>query len=492
MTDAASSVVNEAGKVPVPGRRTLSIDPVTRIEGHARVFLDLATDGSLVSAGLVVNELRGFERILVGMEADRMPLVTARICGVCPSAHHLAASKALEAAAGVTPPPAAKLLRELLYMGHFIHSHSLSLFVLQGPDLILGLDADPAIRNIVGVVEAAPEVAKKALRLRTIGQKINEMVGGRGVHPITSVAGGMAFRLDDEKKRILTGWVEEALALGPELVGVARDKLLQQVEAHPELLRDWVVPAWNMGTVNGGLASFYDGALRITDETGAIREEIPAREYDRHLVESVLDWSYMKPVHYRQSGADEEHLYRVGALARINNVDAMGTPLADELLVGFRRDFGRPAHQVVLHAYARIIELIYAVERAQQILLDPQLDGETRTAVQFTGGRGIAHVEAPRGTLIHDYQIDDRGIVTAANLIVATQQNYACINRSITQAAMSHVVGKADDGLLNAVEFAIRCYDPCLSCATHALGQMPLEVLVRQDGQIVRSARRAV
>jgi len=233
--NATCSPVNagpEAGTTPT-GRRTLSIDPVTRIEGHARVILDLAEDGSLISAGLVVNELRGFERILVGMEADRMPLVTARICGVCPSAHHLAASKALEAAAGVTPPPAAKLLRELLYMGHFIHSHSLSLFVLQGPDLILGLDADPAIRNVVGVVEAAPEVAKKALRLRTIGQKINEMVGGRGVHPVTSLAGGIAFRLDEEKKRIVSGWVDEALVLGPELIGVARDKLLQQVEAHP-------------------------------------------------------------------------------------------------------------------------------------------------------------------------------------------------------------------------------------------------------------------
>lgn len=487
---ASETVSCGAAKEPLAGRRTLTIDPVTRIEGHARVFLDLAEDGSLVSAGLVVNELRGFERILVGMEADRMPLITARICGVCPSAHHLAASKALEAAAGVTPPPAAKLLRELLYMGHYIHSHSLSLFVLQGPDLILGLDADPAIRNVVGVVEAAPEVAKKALRLRTLGQRINELVGGRGVHPVTSLAGGIAFCLDEEKKRILSDWVEEALVLGPELIGVARDKLLQQVEAHPELLRDWVVPAWNMGTVSDGKTALYDGVLRVTDEEGTIREEFPTSEYDRHLVESVLDWSYMKPVYYREAPGGEERLYRVGALARVNCVDSMGTPVADQLLAGFRRDFGRPVHNVVLHAYARIIELIYAVERAQEILADPRLDGETRAEVRFTGGRGVGHVEAPRGTLIHDYQVDERGIITSANLIVATQQNYACINRSITQAAMSHVIGRADDGLLNAIEFAIRCYDPCLSCATHALGQMPLEVLVRQAGRVVRSVRR--
>ncbi|MHB9099334.1 MAG: nickel-dependent hydrogenase large subunit, partial [Syntrophales bacterium] len=210
--------------------RTITIDPVTRIEGHARVFLNLQEDGSLASAGLVVNELRGFERILVGMEADRMPLITARICGVCPAAHHLAASHALDHAAGVEAPPAAKLLRELLYMGHLIHSHTLSLFVLQGPDLALGLDADPATRNVVGIVQANPELAKKALRCRTLGQKINEMVGGRGTHPITSVAGGITFILDDEKQRMLETWITEANELIPGLAAAAKGLLLKQIE----------------------------------------------------------------------------------------------------------------------------------------------------------------------------------------------------------------------------------------------------------------------
>ena len=194
-------------------KKTIRIDPVTRIEGHAKVFINLNDDGTLENAGLVVNELRGFEKILIGMEADRMPHITARICGVCPTAHHIAASNALDNAAGVKAPPAAMLLRELMYMGHIIHSHSLSIFVLQGPDLVMGLDADPAVRNVVGIVQANPELAKIALRLRTIGQKINEMVGGRGTHPVTSVAGGITFVLDQEKKKIVQEWINEARAM---------------------------------------------------------------------------------------------------------------------------------------------------------------------------------------------------------------------------------------------------------------------------------------
>jgi len=468
--------------------RTITIDPVTRIEGHARVFLNIADDGSLESAGLIVNELRGFERILVGMEADRMPLITARICGVCPSAHHLAACKALDAAAGVEPPPAAKLLRELLYMGHFIHSHALSLFVLQGPDLFLGLDADPAVRNIVGLVAAFPEVAKKALRIRSLGQKINELVGGRGTHPVTAVAGGISFQLDNEKKATLTAWADEALVLVQELAPVAKELLMKQVELHPSLLADWFHPSHYMATTQNGQTNFYDGLLRVMDQAGKTVRNFPASDYDKYLTESVVEYSYMKQVMLQNDG--QEHPYRVGTLARINCADTMGTPLADAELTNFRKAFGRPCHATVMHIYARLIELIYACERAREIMNSAALGGETRVPVKFTAGRGVGHVEAPRGTLIHDYEIDDQGIVRSANLIVATQHNYYSINRSIMQAAQSHVIGKDDDKLLNAVEFAIRCYDPCLSCATHALGRMPLDVEVRQAGAIIRRVRR--
>jgi len=469
-------------------RQTIAIDPVTRIEGHARVFLDLADDGSLESAGLIVNELRGFERILVGMEADRMPLVTARICGVCPSAHHLAASKALDRAAGVVPPPAAHLIRELLYMGHFIHSHALSLFVLQGPDLVLGLDADPAVRNVVGVVSAVPEVAKKALRLRTLGQRLNEMVGGRGVHPVTSVAGGVTFRMDDDRRRVLRGWIDEAVPLGVELAGVARTLLLKQLDLHPRLLGGWRQSTWHQGTVRGDVLNLYDGVIRQVDESGATEREFDAAEYDRHLVESTFDWSYMKPVMARHG--DQLVSYRVGPQARLNCATSTGTPVADSLLQQMRGTFGHPVNEVVLQIYARVIELVYACERAKELVEDEAITGPTRVPVSFTGGRGTAHVEAPRGTLIHDYTIDDRGIVRAANLIVATQQNYLAINKSIELAAATHVIDRGDDQLLNAIEFAIRCYDPCLSCATHAIGRMPLDVAVRQQGRVIRTARR--
>lgn len=470
--------------------KTITIDPVTRIEGHAKVFLNLTDDGQLESAGLVVNELRGFEKILTGMDADRMPLITARICGVCPTAHHLAASNALDNACGVTPPPAAVLLRELMYMGHLIHSHCLSLFVLQGPDLVLGLDADPAIRNVVGVVQAVPEIAKKALQCRSIGQKINELVGGRGTHPVTSVAGGIAFVMDSDKERQLREWTDEALALTMELAPVVKQLLLKQIEKHPAILNDWVAPAWSVGTVKpDGTIALVNGNIRAVDTEGNIILEFPTCDYDKYLSESMLEWSYMKQVSILHDNG--RHDYRVGPMARLNATERYGTPEADREREQFIQTIGRPCHANVMQPYARLIELVYAVERAREILAMPAIHGETRVPVKFPGGRGVGHVEAPRGTLIHDYEIDENGIVRAANLIVATQQNYALINKMIAQAATSHVINRPDDqALLNAVEFGIRCYDPCLSCATHALGTMPMEIAVTRGGSLVQTIRR--
>ena len=475
--------------------RTIRIDPVTRIEGHAKVFINLDSGGGLESAGLIVNELRGFEKILVGMEADRMPHITARICGVCPTAHHLAASNALDFAAGVQAPRAAMLLRELMYMGHLIHSHCLSLFVLQGPDLVLGLDADPAIRNIVGIVKANPVVAKKALRIRTIGQKINEVVGGRGTHPVTSVAGGIAFALDPANAAQLSAWLAEGLDLMQELAPVVKQLLMASAEKHPAMLSGWVVPSWGAGTLKDGRLSMIEGAIAVIDEGGKRRLEFPTKDYDKYMLESVLDWSYMKPVRIRESLAAGAvlHDYRVGPLARINVAGSYGTEWADREYATFKSVAGSPCHVTVFQAYAKLMETIWALERGAEIMRDKAIFGETRVPVKYTGGRGVGHVEAPRGTLIHDYEIDDQGIVRAANLIVATQQNYAIINRSIEQAAVSHVIGQSsDDALLNAVEFSIRCYDPCLSCATHALGDMPLEITIRRGGELLRSVRRAL
>ena len=400
-----------------------------------------------------------------------------------------AASNALDHACGITAPPAAVLLRELMYMGHIIHSHALSLFVLQGPDLVLGLDADPAIRNVVGIVQANPEVARKALRIRTIGQRINEIVGGRGTHPVTSVAGGITFVLDSEKRGMLQSLVDEGLLLARELAPVVKQLVTTMLEKHPAMLSDWVTPSWSVGTVLDNRISLIEGTIRAVDEYGVTQVEFPVQDYDQYMVESVVDFSYMKRVGFRFGGT--MHDYRVGPLARINAMQQFTTEWANREREEMIKLGGAPCHITLFQAYAKLVEMIWAVERAADILRDPAVNGETRVPVKFQGGRAVGHSEAPRGTLIHDYEIDENGIVRAANLIVATQQNYAIINRSIEQAATSHVIHRPNDqALLNAIEFSIRCYDPCLSCATHAVGSMPLEVAINRGGAAIRTIRR--
>lgn len=470
--------------------QTITIDPVTRIEGHARVLIELNDDNTVESAGLVVNELRGFERILVGMEADRMPQVTARICGVCPSAHHLAAVKALENGIGVTPPPAALLARELFYMGHFIHSHAANLFALVGPDLVFGIDADPAKRNIVGIVEANPEFATKALRLRTLGQKINEKIGGRGIHPVCAIMGGMAWQIKDADRGILEKLANEALELAQLLFEPTKDLLVKELERKPTLNEILVHPTYYMGTVKDDKVNFYDGILRLIDENGALVRDFDVTEYEHFLIEKPYSWSYMKPVFIKGNGSGD-HVYRVSTLARLNCANGMATTNAQREFETFRADFGAPCHLTVMQIYARLIELLYACENAVEISSNPELTQTSRVEVKIKAGRGIGHVEAPRGTLIHDYEFDDKGVVRNVNLIVATQQNYAAINESIKQSVGEFVAGKGDDAVLNATEFAIRCYDPCLSCATHAWGRMPLDVEVKKKDRLVRRIRRS-
>lgn len=468
--------------------KTIKIDPVTRIEGHARILLECNDAGKVDEAFFCVNELRGFERILVGMEASTLPQVTARICGVCPTAHHLAAAKALDHAAGVEPPVAAKLLREFMYMGHVIHSHALSLFVLAGPDLVFGLNGPAATQNIVGMVEAEPELSKKGLRLRSLGQKINETIGGRGIHPVTAVAGGISFRLTDSQFARLQELTAEAVVLSSELAGRTKKLLFDLFEANPVLLDRLNVPSWYVGTVNGGKVNFYDGDVRVVDENGNIATEFASREYRDHIVERAVHTSYAKEVFINHGGS--EHMYRVSTLARLNVADGMETPLAHAEFEEFRRNFGRPCHNAVIQMYAKLIELIYACEKAHELINNPALRGETRVPATFKGGRGVAHVEAPRGVLIHDYEIDSKGIVRAANMIIATQQNTAAINKTLKEAANSMLGAGSDEAMLNGLEFVVRCYDPCLACSTHAVGRMDFEVEIQHGGRLIRSLRR--
>ena len=465
--------------------RTLTIDPVTRIEGHAKVHIDIGDDGKVAAATMHVLEFRGFERFVQGMQAELMPTLTTRICGTCPHAHHLVAAKALDVMFSAPPPPAALLLRQLLNCGSMIHSHAIHFFALAGPDIFLGETSPVAKRNLMGLLEAAPDLAKKALRLRSIGQTIVEIVGGRGTHPVTAVAGGMSFALTKESHATLKALAAEALELAKVVLDAGKKALFKD----PEMLGRLPLKANDMGTLQGNALDLYDGKLRVRKPDGGVALDFAAADYATHMVEEALPHSYGKQVLLKDaSGATQP--YRVGPLARLNCAEVTGTKLADAALAEWKAKCGDPSPFVVAGHWARLVEVLHCAEKAVDMLdNDAILSPDVRTPPGAIKRHAVAHVEAPRGVLIHDYHVDDQAIIESANFVVATQHNIASINTTIKDAA-SKLLGKPDSALLDGVEFAIRCYDPCLSCSTHRVGQMPLEVTLWQDGQPIRSARR--
>ena len=465
--------------------RTITINPVTRIEGHAKVHLELGDDNQVNSAYMQVLEFRGFEKFVEGMQVELMPTLTTRICGTCPHSHHLAAAKTVDRVFSVTPPRAGRMLRELLNAGSMIHSHTVHFFALAGPDLLLGIDAPAASRNLVGLLEAAPDLAGKALRLRSLGQKICEIVGGRGTHPVTAVAGGMSNHLSKDMRDKLKNHAAEAMELAQVAVNEGKKALVK----NKDLLSILPLPVHNMGTVNNGKLDLYDGTLRVQRGDGTIAGEFDIETYKDHLFEEALPHTYTKQVFYRDP-AGKPAPYRVGALARVNCCDGISTPLAQGELEQFKARCGNPSSFTVMHHYARLIELLHCAERAVELLDDDEiLSTETKARISATPRSAIAHVEAPRGVLIHDYQVDKNGIMTGANFIVATQHNISSINASI-KAAANLFLDKPEEVLLNGVEFAIRCYDPCLSCSTHQVGRMPLSLTIARNGELIRQVRR--
>ena len=464
--------------------RTLEIDPVTRIEGHAKVHIELDDSNNVESAYFHVMEFRGFERFVEGMQIEMMPTLTTRICGTCPHAHHLVAAKTVDKAFSVTPPRAAVLLRELMNVGSFIHSHAVHFFALAGPDLILGLDAPVAKRNLLGLLEAAPELAKKALRLRSLGQKIAEVVGGRGTHPVTAVAGGMAAPLDARKRAKLQSMAGEALDLARVVMAEGKKALV----ANKALLSMSPLATHNMGTVRDGVLDLYDGDVRVRRADGSVAADLVIDDYKKHIFEEASEHSYAKQVFYRDG--DREVPYRVGPLARLNCAEKMSTPLAQAEFASFKQRAGDPCNFTVMNHYARLIELLHCAERAVELLADDEIGSDdVRTRVTASAKPATAHIEAPRGVLIHDYDVDSDGLIKKANLVVATQHNISSINASI-KAAAKQFIDKPDEVLLNGIEFAIRCYDPCLSCSTHQLGAMPLAVTIASAGEVVRRVAR--
>jgi len=473
--------------------KELVIQPVTRIEGDAKVVIQLDDKGDVVDARMHTMELRGFEMFCIGRPVEELPLITTRICGVCPWAHHIASAKATDGVFGVTPPPAGRKLRELAYLGDKVMDFILHFYILSGPDFVMGPDADYTTRNVVGILKANPDLAKKVIHHHHLAHLMVEMISGRRIHPVAAVPGGWTKPLKPEER-------DKALPMARELLDFAQFSMkLAKENIFPKYL-DMVkslavIKTGFLGLVTpDGTHTFYDGKLRMMQPDGSFEDYAPENYLDV-IAERVEPWTYMKFPYYKKAGKlvmDPDNpvgVYRVNTLARINVSDRMATPLAQNELDEFRKLFGRPAQQTLLYHWARLIELIECAERTVALLEDPEITSEnTRVPVKPRAGRGIGVVEASRGTLIHDYETDENGIVKDCNLIVATCQNNAAINMSIMKAAKDLIKsGKYDQGILDRIEMVIRPYDPCLSCATHNMsGRIAIRLdIVDQEGKII-------
>jgi len=469
----------------------ITIEPVTRIEGHAKVTIHLDETGKVSEARMHVNEFRGFEKFAEGRMFFEMPQITPRICGICPVSHHLASAKACDRVIGVKPPRTGALIRELMHMGQYIQSHAMHFFHLAGPDLLFGFDAPPAQRNVLGIVAANPDLALKAVWLRKYGQDIIAKTAGRRIHANGAVPGGMNKILTAaEREEVLAG-VPEALANLEEGLGVLRSWVSQNKELADSFAN---FDSGYMGLVQpDGALELYDGKLRMIDAKGKVLvDQYDPSDYLQIIGEHVEPWSYLKFPFYRALGYPAG-AYRVGPLGRLNAASKISTPKAQREFERFRDiKHGEPVTGSLYYHYARLIEAVYAVERAQQILEDPAILSEDIMAESnHLNGQGVGCIEAPRGTLFHHYWVDETGRLTKVNLIVATGHNNPAMCRAVKAVAEAYVDGNhLTEGMLNRVEAAIRCYDPCLSCSTHALGRMPLIVeLVTPQGTVDRVER---
>jgi NAD-reducing hydrogenase large subunit len=469
--------------------RKITIEPVTRIEGHGRVTIHLNEQGEVEQTFFHVDEFRGLEKFTEGRPYLEMPQITQRICGICPVSHHLAAAKACDNVARAEPTRPAKLLRELMHMGQIIQSHGMHFFHLAAPDLLLGFDADPAERNVFGIIKANPELALKAVNLRRYGQQIIERLGGsKRIHPNLCVPGGVNAPLNPTDRDAIAAELDTMMEVGKVAIGIARGWL----ESNKALADTFAsFPSNYMGLVDeeGGL-QLYDGEIRIKDSQGEYLAQFNSDSYLSNIAEHVEPWSFLKHPYYRKQGFPQG-FYRVGPLGRMNVIDKIGTPLANEEFKQFRTiNSGRPVEGSLYYHYARMIEVLYSLERVGQLLEDPDImskDVRNYPAERQVPGQGVGVIEAPRGTLIHDYSTDENGLLTRVNLIVATGHNNWAMHTASGAVAKAFVKGnELTEGMLNRVEAAIRCYDPCLSCSTHAIGRMPLEIiLMASDGTVL-------
>lgn len=471
---------------------TILISPVTRIEGHAKITIMLGEDGKVKDARFHVNEFRGFEKFCEGRLFTEMPAITPRICGICPVSHSLSSAKACEMIMGIEPTYTGNLLRRLIHLGQMISSHALSFFHLSSPDFLLGWDSDPALRNIVGLSQKSPDIAVKGIRLRKFGQEISERITGKKVHIMGIVPGGMGFPLTEENRKALLGWIQEATEttlLGIDIIKKYHDQNKDMVNSFANF------PTLYLGTVTPqGDFELYDGKLRFIDAEGHIlADQIDPKDYLDYIAERPIEWSYLKYPYYKPLGF-EKGFYRVGPLARLNVASGMKTPKAQKEFLNFKSiNGGKPVHGTFYYHYTRLIEMLGSIEEAENILKDPLVTSEHTQAFGRANFReGIGSSEAPRGTLFHHYTIDGSGKLIRVNLLIATGQNNPAMNRSVLELARQYVDGRnVKEGALNRVEAAIRCYDPCLSCSTHAIGSMPMVIEVcDHTGECVHVLKR--
>jgi len=470
--------------------KRITIEPVSRIEGHAKVTIQLDDAGKVADTRFQVTQVRGFEKFTEGRPYYEMPGITSRICGICPISHQLAASKACDAIMAVRIPKTAKLLRELIHCAQFVQSHALSFFYLSGPDLLLGMDADPATRNVAGLIEADPELARAGIELRKFGLHVIESLAEERVHPSWIVPGGVKTPMQVAARDRLMGMVPEAIETTMRTLSVFKGKLDSFQE---EIENFGSAPTMYAALVDRlGNLQIYDGEIRFRDAAGEIVQAgIAPEEYAEYIGEASLKESYLKAPYYKPLGL-ADGIYRVGPLARLNVAEACGTPLADGELQEFRQRFGRVPHSAFLYHYARLIEVLYGLERIKTLLSLPEiLDSHVRATASVNAPEGIGIIEAPRGTLIHHYKVDDNGAIVWANLIVATGHNNYAIGKSVRQVSDHFVKGPyLEEGMLNRVSAVVRAYDPCLSCSTHALGAPAVSIsLLGPDGALLDELR---
>lgn len=469
------------------------IEPLTRVEGHGKVTLLQDEDNRIRQARLHIVEFRGFEKFIQGRPYWELPVLVQRLCGICPVSHHLVAAKATDMLLGSTLTPTAEKIRRLMHYGQTLQSHALHFFHLCSPDLLFGFDDDVRHRNIVGVIEDHPEIAKQGVLLRKYGQEVIRLTAGKRVHGTGAIPGGVNKSLDREERDYLLADIGQMIEWGQGALELVKKVFFEHLDYHLEF-----------GTIDSNMLSLvapdgsfdiYHGGLRAQDPAGAtIFDHVDYTQYEDYLREGVRNWSYMKFPFIASLGQDDGW-YRVGPLARVNNCDRFTTPLAEQA----REEFtavggGRPVQAALAYHWARLIELLHCTEAIRDLLDDDEISGDQLVERGDMQPRGIGVLEAPRGTLIHHYEIDGDGLVTRANLIVSTTNNNQAMNESIRQVASRYLDGnRLTEPMLNQIEVAIRAYDPCLSCATHALGKMPLEAsLVAPDGQVLdRLEKRA-